>query len=156
MAGVNKNASCDNCFYSEVCVTHIDEKNRNPVFPHNTCQKHLDRTVVERALKLTTSELDERGETIHQHLIGLPMSNFAKWVAETCGKCETPPWSEWFQHNYCEKCEPVMFFSSFFQRDVEESPCERGDCPFNVKDLPEEKVVEMWLEQLWEDKPNNE
>lgn len=45
------NAFCDTCFHSEVCATHQDEKKRNPRFPHNWCDKHLDRTTVENALK---------------------------------------------------------------------------------------------------------
>lgn len=162
MSKVVNNASCDTCFYSEVCATHQDEKNRNPIFPHNWCEKHLDRATVENALK-TVSGLNIRsfpnsqGEkvNIHQHLTSLNIDGFAKWIAENCGGCETP-WSKWLQQNYCNKCGSVMVYSKWFGRDMEVAPCEQGECPFNVKDLPKETLVKMWLEQLWEEKPNNE
>ena len=65
------------------------------------------------------------------------------------GYCYTP-WIDWFDNNYCKKCEPIREYVEHLNRELDFSWCELNDrCKFfsDLGDVPDcECMARLWLE----------
>ena len=92
----------------------------------------------------------------------MPIKELAEWLDEN-GMFDNSPWSNWFNENYCEKCESVKckyedaektvgftpYLFGYYNGDLECAYCEiENKCRFfpELDDVPDNKeVIEMWL-----------
>ena len=89
----------------------------------------------------------------------MDIESLAEWIYEN-GQFDGSPWCEWWDENYCQKCEPVMChhteaeeklgFEPFYEKDVECAYCEwHKKCRYFLdwEEQPDIKdIVKMWLE----------
>ena len=82
-----------------------------------------------------------------------------EWIYEH-GEFDGSPWCEWFDENYCSKCESVICkteevldklgFEPFYEKDVECAYCEiYKKCKYFLDwdEQPDSKdIVRLWLE----------
>jgi hypothetical protein len=73
------------------------------------------------------------------------INELAEWLNEYCSH-DFSPWTNWFDRNYCKKCDSI-----YFNGDRNEySWCEiNGKCKYfqDMSDIPNNKqVIKMWLE----------
>ncbi len=65
------------------------------------------------------------------------------------GYCDTP-WTTWFNDNYCSKCEPVMAYAEYAEKELKFAWCELSDkCKFfpELNNMPScEQTIKLWLE----------
>lgn len=75
------------------------------------------------------------------------IDELAEWLDEY-GNFEEAPWMEWFNSNYCKKCDSVKAYAAYLDKDVDISWCELHDkCKFFETDiLKDNNIVKMWLE----------
>lgn len=72
----------------------------------------------------------------------------ARFLLEVSSSSE--PWFEWFNKNYCKKCENVRVYIAEFGKEVKCAPCQVfGECPLGVgiSEVTEKEIIEMWLDQ---------
>lgn len=89
----------------------------------------------------------------------MSLEDFTKWLDEN-GMFDGSPWNEWFNKNFCEKCEAIELKYEDSKTILGIEPlsydltsecayCECHDhCRFfpEIKDMPDNrKVIEMWL-----------
>ena len=103
----------------------------------------------------------ERGKvmTRFEELKNMDIETLVEWLDEN-GQFDGSPWCEWFDENYCKKCEPIkckysdtkkhLGFESFYEADISCAYCElEGRCKFfpELDETPSCKdIVKMWLE----------
>ena len=79
----------------------------------------------------------------------MDIETLAEWIDEN-GQFDGSPWCEWFDENYCQKCEPVMCRYPDSEYEFPCSWCElEHKCRFFVErdEQPDSKdIVKMWLE----------
>lgn len=87
-----------------------------------------------------------------------PIDEFADWLNENCQHDEAP-WVDWFDKNYCKKCEPITckieatnigLEPLFPEQEVDCAYCElENKCRFctEAAGIPSLKtIIKMWLE----------
>ena len=74
-----------------------------------------------------------------------------KWLDEHCD-LDDAPWWDYFDNNYCKKCEPEIGYMAAFGKEIE---CAFSWCELNhrckfFKDMEEapnrKQAIKMWLE----------
>ena len=77
------------------------------------------------------------------------IDEFAEWLDEH-GAFDGSPWINWWQENYCNKCEPEIVKTLIFEKESKCCWCELHDkCKFfqDMNDVPTNKdIIKMWLE----------
>lgn len=77
------------------------------------------------------------------------LNDFAAWL-DKIGQFEDSPWLDWFDENYCSKCESEFVNVKAFGRCMECAYCEvHNKCRFfqEMDHTPNGKeMVKMWLE----------
>lgn len=92
-----------------------------------------------------------------EYLQTLSIEAFAEWLTENCQHDEAP-WAEWFDTNYCKKCEPItckiektnIGLEPLYPEQKEDfAYCElENKCRFcpNSTGIPDIKTtIKMWL-----------
>ena len=97
--------------------------------------------------------------TNFKHLQTMSVDQLANWLDKN-GMFDGSPWNDWFNEQFCEKCEPIECHYARAKTDlgielltpestIECAYCECHDhCRFfpEIKDMPDNrKVIEMWL-----------
>lgn len=87
--------------------------------------------------------------TNYEHITSLPLDQLTEWLAQNAS-WEDSPWSEWFDNNYCSKCEPEYGTMVDTGRKVKFAWCELHEtCKFfpEFEGIPDDKeIIKMWLE----------
>ena len=77
------------------------------------------------------------------------IDELAKWLDEY-ETSDFSPWIEWWDKNYCQKCDSIITYVSYLKREAECSWCEvNNKCKFfdNLDETPSnEQIIKMWLE----------
>ena len=103
--------------------------------------------------------------TIFEKIKSYSLEELADFLDKN-GSFDQSPWSDWFNDNYCSKCESVMCkavdckeklgIDPWYGEDMECAYCELIDetgckkCRFfpEMNDVPDNKqVIEMWLKE---------
>lgn len=83
------------------------------------------------------------------------IDEFVEWMDKYCA-FDQSPYMDWFDKNYCKKCEPVVVEDPEGYIDLEAAWCELHDkCKYfqNMDDIPTIKeTIKMWLESECENK----
>jgi hypothetical protein len=83
--------------------------------------------------KLKSMSVDELAELLNQY-----------------GRYERTPWYDWWDENYCSRCESVKAYVPAFEREHDFAWCElEHKCKFfqDMEDVPNSKeIIKMWLE----------
>lgn len=94
-----------------------------------------------------------------EELRNMDIETLAEWIDEN-GMFDGSPWMNWFDENYCKKCEPIkckysdakklLGMKPFYNRDINCAYCELEDkCKFfpNLDYIPDNKdIIKMWFE----------
>ena len=97
--------------------------------------------------------------TVFKQIKAMSIDEFAEWLDKN-GQFDGSPWMQWWDENYCNKCEPIkckyadaenkLGFEPFYNRDIECSYCElEHKCRYftEMSDVPSSKeIIKMWLE----------
>lgn len=79
----------------------------------------------------------------------MDIDEFAEWLDEY-GAFDGSPWLDWWNDNYCSKCETEIAYVLDLKKDMEFSWCELHDkCKFfpELDENPDNKeIIRMWLE----------
>lgn len=88
----------------------------------------------------------------------MSLEDFADWLYEH-GMVDNTPWMNWFNKNYCDKCESIIVkaedaesilsLKPFYDEEYECAYCEVYDhCKFfSDRESPAVKeIIKMWLE----------
>lgn len=87
----------------------------------------------------------------------MTFEQFAGWLDEH-GMIDNTPWMNWFDENYCDKCESIIVkagdakevlgIKPFYNEEYECAYCEVHDhCRFFPDKYPSNKdIIKMWLE----------
>lgn len=79
----------------------------------------------------------------------IDIDQLAEWMDEY-GQLDGSPWMSWFDHKYCNNCEPIMCHYVDSEHEFPYSWCElKGKCKFfpDLKETPDIKmIIKMWLE----------
>jgi hypothetical protein len=82
------------------------------------------------------------------------IDEFAEWL-DKYGAYDGSEWCEWFDKNYCRKCESEYVYVEMFKNEQPCAWCElHNKCKFfeGVNDIPDNKqIIKMWLETEIED-----
>ena len=83
------------------------------------------------------------------------IDEFAEWL-DKYGQFDGSSWMEWFDSNYCSKCEPIMCHYKVSEIEIPCSWCELNDkCKYfpDMDHSPDNKdIIKMWLESESETK----
>ena len=89
--------------------------------------------------------------TVFENIKTKNVDELAEWLSEHC-MFDTAPWLDWWDENYCNKCEPEIGHMTVFGKELE---CECAWCEFNnhkckffqeMDEIPDNKqIVKMWL-----------
>lgn len=87
--------------------------------------------------------------TVFDNIKNKNIDEFAEWLDEHCNFDDALHW-QWWDENYCGKCEPIETRTNVFGCPLDRAYCEiSGNCRFfqDMKDIPDSKqVIKMWLE----------
>lgn len=87
--------------------------------------------------------------TIFESIQSKNIEEFAEWLDEY-GAFDGSDWMNWFDDNFCKKCEPEIACVEGFHGEREFGWCELHDgCRFieGSKEVPDNKqIIKMWLE----------
>ena len=88
----------------------------------------------------------------------MPLEEFADWLYEH-GMVDDTPWMNWFNENYCNKCESIIVkaedaeevlgLKPLYDKECKCSYCEvyENCCKFFPDNYPSNKdIIKMWLE----------
>ncbi len=93
--------------------------------------------------------------TNFERFTSMTISELADFLDEY-GQFDGSPWMEWFNENYCSKCESIKCKvdekNAFFPgHTIDCAYCElENKCKYfpALKDIPDNKIIiEMWLEE---------
>lgn len=78
------------------------------------------------------------------------IDEFAEWL-DKYGAYDGSEWCEWFDDNYCQKCETEYIYSERFDMELPCGWCEihHNKCRFfqDMDSVPDNKeIIKMWLE----------
>lgn len=86
--------------------------------------------------------------TVFDNIKNKNIDEFAEWLDEHCN-FDDAPWWEWWDGNYCNKCEPIEIENNAFGYTLDYAYCEiSGNCKFfkDMKEIPNSKqIIKMWL-----------
>lgn len=88
--------------------------------------------------------------TNYENIKSKHIDELAEWI-DSYGNFEKSPWINWFDKNYCSKCEPEIAYLEYIGKECECAWCELhcDKCKY-FKDLeatPDNKqMIKMWLE----------
>lgn len=99
-------------------------------------------------------------KTNYDNLHAMTLDELATWI-DKHGDFDGAPWMNWFDKNYCKKCEPIqcdadtarkeLGLDCFYGSGVECAYCELNHkCKFfpDMDDIPDSyDTILMWLEQ---------
>lgn len=93
--------------------------------------------------------------TVFENALTKNINEFAEWLVKYCVSDSASWWNFW-DNNYCKKCESVKAYVPAFDREVECAWCELNNnkCKFfpNMNAMPtEEEICKMWLESECQD-----
>lgn len=110
-----------------------------------TCRKQGSRCYC--APNSTCGAYEKRAITHFEEFKMMDIEKLSEWLDEY-GRFDDSPWLEWFNEQYCEKCEPVMAFVPYLDGEHECAYCETTDkCRFFEDGVPDNKeMIKMWLE----------
>lgn len=93
--------------------------------------------------------------TRFEELKNMDIDTLAEWLDEN-GQFDGSPWIEWFDANYCKKCEPIMCSYPDSKLKFPYSWCELNDnkCkhfPYMDHTPGNKDMIKMWLKSSAED-----
>lgn len=87
--------------------------------------------------------------TVFESIKNKNIDELAEWLEEH-GDFDNAPWWQWWDENYCNKCESEVAYVPEFNKKCEFAWCEiNGKCKFfkEMDEMPNNKqIVKMWLE----------
>lgn len=87
--------------------------------------------------------------TIFENIKTKNMDEFVEWLYSNFD-IDSAPWVNWFDNNYCSKCDHITAYIKDYQRDMNFAWCEIYEkCKFfpELDGSPDSKqVIKMWLE----------
>lgn len=102
-----------------------------------------------KAQKWLVSQVSEENMTVFEELKSKTIDEFDEWL-DKYGIFGDYPWVNWWNDNYCCKCDHITGRYFDYERDLQFSWCELyGKCKFfqNMDYMPSGKdMVKMWLE----------
>lgn len=90
--------------------------------------------------------------TVFEYITSMSVDELAEWLDEH-GMFDGSPWMNWFNKNYCLKCESetVRIPNIDGERVEEAGWCElHGKCKYfqDMDEIPDNKaIIKMWLEK---------
>lgn len=94
--------------------------------------------------------------TVFESIKSKNIEELAEWLDEY-GMYDGSPWMNWFDDNYCNKCEAEVIYIPEFKRECDCAWCElHHKCKhfLDMNDIPNNKqIIKMWLEldsEEWE------
>lgn len=88
--------------------------------------------------------------TNKEKLQSLSLDDLTDWL-NIHGEQDCSPWIQWFDSNYCAKCEPETTVLPNYHREAECAFCENHNyCRFlgeSVDIMDGRTVIKMWLEE---------
>ena len=77
------------------------------------------------------------------------LDEFAEWL-DKYGAFDDSPWLNWWNENYCSKCDSEVIKTLIFENETECAWCElHNKCRFfqDMDEVPDSKqMIKMWLE----------
>lgn len=117
---------------AQICDTCKKKGNRCYCAPNSTCGAYEPR-VITNFEKIKLMSIEELTDLLCKY-----------------DSFENPPWSTWWNTNYCQQCESVMAFVPYLNGEHECAWCEvNGRCRFfqELNEVPSLKdIIKMWLE----------
>ena len=99
--------------------------------------------------------------TVFENIKNKNINEFAEWLDNNYETYDTSPWMNWWNDNYCTKCETVIDYvpddegEQTWHFGMECAWCELNDkCRFfpEMDDAPDSKdIIKLWLESEVED-----
>ena len=87
--------------------------------------------------------------TVFDKFKSMSIDELTDWLNQY-SQLDSMPWIEWWNKNYCSKCDAVTAFVPDYGRELDFSCCELNDkCKFfqDLDDVPDDKmIIKMWLE----------
>lgn len=87
--------------------------------------------------------------TVFEKIKSMDIEEFVKWLDNYHAQDDSL-WINWWDKNYCNKCEPEIAYIPYFNREMECAWCEmHGKCKFfeDMDNTPDTKeIIKMWLE----------
>lgn len=87
--------------------------------------------------------------TVYENIKSKNIDEFAEWL-DKYGFYEDSPWMDWWNKNYCGKCESEIVFAPYLNHNIECCWCELNNrCKFfpEMDKQPSSKeMIKMWLE----------
>lgn len=89
--------------------------------------------------------------TVFNEIISKNIDEFAEWLDKN-GVQDFSPWSEWFDKNYCKKCESIIKINPhccYIKSEYAWCELNDGKCKFfqDMDDIPYGKqLIKMYLE----------
>ncbi len=87
--------------------------------------------------------------TVFDKFKSMSIDELTDWLNQY-SQLDSIPWIEWWNKNYCIKCDAVTAFVPDYGRELDFSWCELNDkCKFfqDLDDVPDDKmIIKMWLE----------
>lgn len=87
--------------------------------------------------------------TNFENIKAMSIDEFAEWLAKY-ESWEDTPWIQWFNDNYCDKCELETGTMVDTGKEMLFAWCELHEkCKFfpDLEDIPDDKeIIKMWLE----------
>lgn len=92
--------------------------------------------------------------TIFESMKSKSIDELAEWFDEH-GAYDNSAWREWFDNNYCQKCESEYVYVEMFKKEQPCAWCElHKKCKYfqDMNEMPSNKqIIKMWLETEIED-----
>ena len=87
--------------------------------------------------------------TIFDEIKSKNIDELAEWL-DKHGAFDTAPWMQWYDDNYCSKCEPETACVEGYHGENDFAWCElHGKCKFfeDLETIPDHKqTIKMWLQ----------
>lgn len=87
--------------------------------------------------------------TVFDKFKSMSVNELTDWLNQY-SQLDSMPWVEWWNENYCSKCDAVTAFVPDYGRELDFPWCELNDkCKFfqDLDDVPDDKmIIKMWLE----------
>lgn len=93
--------------------------------------------------------------TIFETIKNKSIDEYVEWLSVSCCNFDSAPWWNWWDDNYCKKCEPEIVYVESLTKDIDSDKkmecgwCElNGKCKFfkEMDEIPDVKqIIKMWL-----------
>lgn len=88
--------------------------------------------------------------TLFEKIKSMDIDELVEWFAQFDYRHGNAIWLNWFDENYCQKCEPIMGKYTDSDKEMEFGWCELNHkCKYfqDLDSIPsDEQMVRMWLE----------